>query len=421
MNEIQSWAESAWRGELTETAVTPTSTKVGLIQLAPGLGFVAAFANAAAVATPDGLVLIDTSSMFHAHAVFESVRRFSSAPLHTAVYTHGHVDHVFGLPPFEREAHEQGRRIHVLAHRACRDRFDRYRLTAGYNGVINARQFGFPVPFFPTEYRYPDQLIDGAHTISLGGIDIHLHHDRGETDDHLWAHVPSADAIYTGDLFIWASPNCGNPQKVQRYPREWAQALRKMAALDVGILMPGHGPPIVGRDRVRQALDETASLLESLVEQTLRLLNQGAALDTVLAQVRVPSELLLRPYLRPSYDDPQFIVRNLYRLYAGWWDGNPANLKPAPHADLARELAALSGGPQALAARAQCLLSQGGPADLALAGHLIELARSAAPTDPAIAAAYVDINQARAAAETSLMARAIFAAAANGAREPSHR
>ncbi|MBL9007595.1 MAG: MBL fold metallo-hydrolase [Myxococcales bacterium] len=412
MSEILSWAERAWRGELTETAVTPTSTMVGLVELAPGLGFVAAFANAAAVATEEGLVLIDTSSMFHAHAVFESVRRFSQAPLHTAVYTHGHVDHVFGLPPFEREAQEQGRSIRVLAHRACRDRFDRYRLTAGYNGVINARQFGFPVPIFPTEYRYPDELVDQDRTLSLGGLDIHLHHDRGETDDHLWAHIPSADAIYTGDLFIWASPNCGNPQKAQRYPRDWAHALRKMARLDVAILMPGHGPPIVGRDRVRQALDETASLLESLVEQTLRLLNQGAPLDVVLAEVRVPAELLVRPYLRPSYDDPQFIVRNLYRLYAGWWDGNPAHLKPAPEAEVAHELATLAGGAKVLAERAELLLAQG---HLALAGHLIELAYRAARSDTGIGEIYQRINLARAEAETSLMARAIFRAAARGA------
>ena len=33
--------------------------------------------------------------------------------------------------------------------------------------------------------------------------------------------------LCTGDLFIWAAPNCGNPQKAQRFPWEWAVALRR--------------------------------------------------------------------------------------------------------------------------------------------------------------------------------------------------
>jgi len=408
MSEILSWAERAWNGELAETFVSPATTSVGLVELLPRTAFVAAFANTMALDTSDGLVLIDTSSMFHAHAVHSAIRGWSKQPLHTAVYTHGHVDHVFGLMPFEAEARPTGDRVRVIAHRACRDRFDRYRLTRGYNGIINARQFGFPVPFFPDNFRYPDELLDGDRELSVGGTQILLHHDRGETDDHLWAYVPEAKTLYTGDLFIWASPNCGNPQKVQRYPRDWAQALRKMAALDAEILLPGHGPPICGHGRVRQALDETASLLETLVEQTLALLNQGAPLDEILHSVHAPAELLARPYLRASYDDPQFIVRNLYRLYAGWWDGNPAQLKPAREVELAAEICDLAGGVDVLRQRALSRLREG---KLALAAHLIEQALRTSPADAAVRKAYQQIYTARAEAETSLMARGIFRAA----------
>ena len=41
----------------------------------------------------------------------------------------------------------------------------------------------------------------------------------------------------------------------------------------------------------------------------------------VLHSVRAPQHLLARPYLRPVYDDPFFVVANLWRLYAGWYDG----------------------------------------------------------------------------------------------------
>jgi alkyl sulfatase BDS1-like metallo-beta-lactamase superfamily hydrolase len=39
-----------------------------------------------------------------------------------------------------------------------------------------------------------------------------------------------------------------------------------------------------------------------------------------------------------------FIVANLWRLYAGWWDQNPSHLQPARDADLGRELAHVCGG-----------------------------------------------------------------------------
>ena len=51
----------------------------------------------------------------------------------------------------------------------------------------------------------------------------------------------------TGDFVIWNFPNAGNPQKVQRYPIEWAAALRAMIAKEPELLLPAHGLPIAGR------------------------------------------------------------------------------------------------------------------------------------------------------------------------------
>ena len=67
-------------------------------------------------------------------------------------------------------------------------------------------------------------------------------------------------------------------------------------------------------------------------------------------------------------------VRNVWRQYGGWYDGNPAHLKPAREAVLAGELAAL-----------------------------------AEPDDMAIHAARADVFRARVAAATSTMAKGIFA------------
>jgi len=231
----------------------------------------------------------------------------------------------------------------------------------------------------------------------------------------------SSRVLCCGDLFIWASPNAGNPQKVQRYPREWAQALRRMLTLEAEFLLPGHGLPVVGSDRVRQALTDTADLLDSLVDQTLAVMNAGGRLDDAVHSVRPPAELEERPYLRPVYDEPEFIVHTVWRQYGGWWDGNPATLKPARERALAGELAQLAGGAGVLAERAVELLARAiGAADdvaaeqdLRLAGHLAESAWLASPADAAVQRARQQVFAARAERATSTMARGVFNWAAN--------
>jgi hypothetical protein len=58
-------------------------------------------------------------------------------------------------------------------------------------------------------------------------------------------------------------------------------------------------------------------VLESLTGQTLGLMNKGSSLDEILHAVSAPAALLAKPYLLPQYDDPEFVVRNIWHLYAG--------------------------------------------------------------------------------------------------------
>jgi len=414
MTDMLELADQLWRGETPVEHAYPMAPRNELAEIADGTAFINTFANVSAFRTEAGLALIDTGSPLTARAAHGLARSWNQQPLHTAIYTHGHIDHVFGVQVFEEEARSAGWAMpHVIGHEAVAARFDRYRLTAGYNAMINRRQFSMPGLAWPTEYRYPDETFREQLTMELGSERFELHHGRGETDDHTWVWVPGRKVLCCGDFFIWCTPNAGNPQKVQRYAREWALALRQMAALGVEALLPGHGFPIIGVERVRVTLTDAADLLDALHDQTLALMNAGADLDEIIHTVRAPEHLLEKPYLRPIYDEPEFIVRNIWRLYGGWYDGNPANLKPAPDAELAGELAALAGGAERLASRARELAAQG---KLRLAGHLAEMAALAANDDPAIHAARAEVFEQRASAEASLMARGIFSAAARDSR-----
>jgi glyoxylase-like metal-dependent hydrolase (beta-lactamase superfamily II) len=422
-DDIRELADRLWRGEITTSEYHPVAHRGGLAEICDGVAFLPSFGNVSAFATQDGLVLVDTGSSFVAAAIRDELRRWTGQRLNTAVYSHGHIDHTSGVPVWEAECAERGWPAPaVVAHEALPRRFDRYIRTAGYNEVINRRQFGVPGLRWPTGYRYPDRTYHDQLQLEVGGVTFTLRHEKGETDDHTVTWLADRKVLCCGDLFIWASPNAGNPQKVQRYPAEWAEALRRMAGLGAEYLLPGHGVPVIGAERIRVALSGTAELLESLVGQTLEVMNRGGRLDDAIHSVRPPHGLEARPYLRPVYDEPEFIIRNVWRLYGGWWDGNPATLKPAPERALAAELAALAGGPGVLADRALALSAAGGAdrdTSERLAGHLAELARLAAPGDTAIADVHRRVFAARADAATSTMARGIFRWAAQEGQDGS--
>jgi alkyl sulfatase BDS1-like metallo-beta-lactamase superfamily hydrolase len=421
-DSILDLAERLWAGQIAiedaHPLVDPLRTSGAYEEVATDTIFMATLANINAFRTADGLVLVDTGLSFLARMHHERLRTWDTSRLNTAVYSHGHIDHIFGVPPFDEEARANGWPApHVIAHEAMPARFERYILTAGYNSIVNQRQFGFPQPVpWPTEFRDPDEVYRDVLGIEVGGDLFELHHARGETDDHTWTWVPGRKVLCSGDMFIWATPNCGNPQKVQRYPADWARALREMIELGAEVLLPGHGFPILGTARIAEALGDTADLLENLHDRTVEMMNAGEPLDAILHEVRPPPELIEKPYLRPVYDDPEFIVRNIWREYGGWYDGNPAHLKPARDADLAEEIATLSGGAARLADRARSLAAEG---KFRLAAHLVEMAAAAAPDDRDVHAVRAEVFEKFADDEPSVMAKGIYRWAVKESREGS--
>lgn len=385
-----------------------------LSEVADGLAVVESFSHSVVVDSGDGLVAFDASHENTGEAVVDAIRGWTDSPVSHLVYTHGHADHVGGSVAFDAAFDD----MKVVGHENVAHRFDRYRETNGWNVLINARQFGgvrgdFSMgdadepDFIPTGTLAPSHVVDDHDMLRVGDKVIELHHARGETDDHLWGWMPDEKWLFAGDFVIWNFPNAGNPQKVQRYPLEWAAALRDMASRRPEILLPAHGLPVGGADRIDEMLTTIAGALEGLVHDVVAMMNAGEVLDTIIHSVGVDPDLLARPYLRPLYDEPEFVIRNIWRQYGGWWDGAPSRLKPSPDAALAHEIATLAGGADRLARRATELIAD----DPRLASHLADLAAWAAPDDPTVHGTRADVYAQRRKVETSLMAKGIFAGA----------
>ena len=386
-----------------------------LSELAEGLAIVESFSHSVVLDAGEGLVAFDASHARTGGDVVAAIRGWTATPVSHLVYTHGHADHVGGSTAFAAEYGDMA----VVGHRNVDTRFDRYAYTNNWNVLVNARQFGgvrgdFGMgdgapEFIPSTTARPNHVVDDQDQIVVGDRTIEFRHARGETDDHLWGWMPDEKWLFTGDFVIWNFPNAGNPQKVQRYPIEWATALREMIARGPELLVPAHGLPIEGRDRIARVLGDIAGALERLVSEVVDMMNAGEVLDTIIHSVHVPDDVLAKPYLRPLYDEPEFVVRNIWRQFGGWWDGAPSRLKPSPDAVLAAELADLAGGAGVLIGRATVLSDAG---DHRLACHLADLAGWAAPNDTGVHAARALVYRARRAAESSLMAKGIFAGAA---------
>jgi alkyl sulfatase BDS1-like metallo-beta-lactamase superfamily hydrolase len=142
-----------------------------------------------------------------------------------------------------------------------------------------------------------------------------------------------------------------------------------------------------------------------LEEQTILLMNRGCPLDKAIHTVEVPAHLRDLPFLQPVYDHPQFIVRNVWRRFGGWWDGEPDQLLPAPRSQQAREWVALAGGVGPVLERARALADAG---DLRLACHLAEFAVLAEPASAEAHEVRASVYGARAAEQESSMARNIL-------------
>ena len=154
-----------------------------------------------------------------------------------------------------------------------------------------------------------------------------------------------------------------------------------------------------------EALTNTAEFLRSVEDQTLALMNKGWSVDQISNAVEFPEHLMDKPYLRPVYDDPYFLVRMVWRRYGGWWDGEFDTLLPAPKADQGREWIALCGGVASVLQRASSLSSEGSHA---LACHLAEMAYHAEPENDEVHRVRAEVYRANSQDQTSSMARNIL-------------
>lgn len=184
--------------------------------------------NVGLVVGTDAALLIDTGcTPDQGRLLRAAAGAVTEAPLSSAVITHWHYDHAFGLAGIGAQT--------SIAHESVGGRL------AGADGTAEAARLGLD----PAALAAPSRAVAVAAVIDLGGgvRAEALHLGRGHTDGDLVVVVPGSDVILAGDLVESSGPPSYGPDS---FPHEWPGTLEALIGLltEQTLLIPGHGRPM---------------------------------------------------------------------------------------------------------------------------------------------------------------------------------
>jgi alkyl sulfatase BDS1-like metallo-beta-lactamase superfamily hydrolase len=130
-----------------------------------------------------------------------------------------------------------------------------------------------------------------------------------------------------------------------RDPVLWVASLDLLRSLKAEYMVPLHGRPVTGAEKVEEVLRMTRDGIAYIHDQTVRWMNKGLTPDELVEKVKLPPHLAsYTPYLREYYGTVKHSVRQIYNGYLGWFQGDPVDLDPIPPREKAQRLIALMGG-----------------------------------------------------------------------------
>ena len=331
--------------------------------------------NQTFVEGPEGLVAIDTGeSVEEMAAALREVRVHTSAPVVAVLYTHHHYCN--GTQAVFDEA---GGPVPVWAHADVEDNLRSRALEQGptaARGMVH--QFAMLLPDdgpdgrvqvgLGLEYRLPEhapythgfvapsEVVAAPTTTTLAGLRVDLVPAPSDADDNLNVFFPDLDLCVNN--LAWPAlfnvfPIRGEPY---RDPRVLLRGFDGILAAAPEHLLCAHGPPLSGRDAVREAVTGARDAVQFLWDQTVRGVNRGLTHGELVEFVQLPDHCDDSYLTRQNYGLVEHHVRQVHTGLVGWFDGFEASLFPLPTAERCRRLVEGFGGRDEVAARARAAL-----------------------------------------------------------------
>jgi glyoxylase-like metal-dependent hydrolase (beta-lactamase superfamily II) len=232
--------------------------------------------NSGVLLDPDHAVIVDPGVLPSELDEIAALVREVAPAATTIVLTHGHWDHVLGLPWFpdaETLAHDR------LAGEVARDR-DHVRAEA--DRFAQAHGESWPAPFAP--FR-PARSVSGLHFARLDPWRVVLRDAPGHSDSQLTLHVPERRLLFAADMLSDIEiPELNQPPAVYRATVEALLPLAQGGAIET--LVPGHGSIATGRDAVLARLRADLDYLGAIERGAGEALAAGLALEKAQERLR---------------------------------------------------------------------------------------------------------------------------------------
>jgi len=372
----------------TKSAIEDVRKKTHVVEVGPGSYLIRMpIVNAAFFVTEEGVVLVDAGMGPAGPAVLDAIRSVTDKPIHTVIYSHGHVDHAYGTWAII----EAGETPQIIAHDLLKPRFNRYIRLRG----SLARYMSQPedqLPASTSDLVWPTRYFTDRLEIEVGDETFILQHHKGETDDQLYVWVPGRKALASADYYQGFLPNAGNGKRSQRHVEEWSVAMKEMAALNPQILLPAHGKEITEPAVIQENFLALAEAFDYIVNHTIDGLNAGKRKEQIFGSVQLPEHLANHPSLNVQYVTPNDISKMVIKKYTGWWDDIPSNWTPASMEQQGNMIIELAGGNiPAITSYARKLINQ----DIRLASHLTDWLFYARPDNAEVQQLVFDVYKSR--------------------------
>jgi cyclase len=264
-------------GGLVFHAQTPSpQTAYRFQQIVPGVysaigtGTLNVGSNSAVIVNQDDVLIVDSHiSPESARVMLQEMTAITDKPVRFLINTHFHYDHangnqVFG-PPVDIIGHEFTRRKltgDIMEKGMFADLLKgmpkqledlKARAAAEQDAAVKARldqqlrvQTAFAGHVKEVKPTPPTVTIDDRMTLFRGDREIRLLYlGRGHTGGDLVVYLPKERVLCSGDLLVNGIANL-----IDGYVNDWPDALEKLKPIDFVDVIPGHGEPFKGKERI---------------------------------------------------------------------------------------------------------------------------------------------------------------------------